>query len=65
MMRVAGQVTGGIAALLGLIWMGQGSGYFPYPKASFMIDQSIWIYWGALAFVLGLGLLLFARRRSR
>jgi len=65
MKRIAGQILGGIAALLGLIWMGQGSGYFPYPEASFMIDQTIWIYWGALVFVFGLALFLIARRISR
>ena len=39
---------GGLLVLIGLVWMGQGSGYFPYPAESFMIDQSPWIYRGAL-----------------
>jgi len=47
----------------GLIWAAQGSGYFPYPASSFMIDQSAWIYRGAITALVGLGLLLFARRR--
>jgi hypothetical protein len=37
------KVAYGLAALLilgGLVWMGQGSGYFPYPAESFMIDQT-------------------------
>lgn len=65
MMRIAGQILGGIAILIGLLWMGQGSGYFPYPAASFMIDQSIWIYWGLLALVLGLAVFVIARRLPR
>ena len=34
--------------LIGLIWIGQGTGYFPYPARSFMINQMPWVYWGAL-----------------
>ena len=36
-------LLGGLLVLIGLVWMGQGSGYFPYPAESFMIDQSPWI----------------------
>jgi hypothetical protein len=31
---------------MGLVFMGQGSGYFPYPASSFMISESRWIYYG-------------------
>jgi hypothetical protein len=31
-MRTAFLVIGIIATLLGLVWIGQGTGYFPYPK---------------------------------
>ena len=41
-------VAGVLATLLGLIWIGQGSGYFPYPASSFMINQSPWIWRGAI-----------------
>ncbi|MBY5348900.1 hypothetical protein HFO96_16425 [Rhizobium leguminosarum] len=34
-------VVGLLMILLGLIWIAQGSGYFPYPASSFMINQSI------------------------
>ena len=38
---------GGIlAVLVGLVWMGQGSGYFPYPRESFMINEMPWLYRG-------------------
>ncbi|KQV82710.1 hypothetical protein [Rhizobium sp. Root1220] len=45
---------GGLLILIGLVWMGQGSGYFPYPETSFMIDQTPWIYWGAVVAAAGL-----------
>jgi hypothetical protein len=43
-----------LVTLLGLIWMGQGSGYFPYPTESFMVNQSPWILRSALLSCIGL-----------
>lgn len=51
----------GLLILAGVVWMGQGSGYFPYPAESFMIDQTPWIYWGALAVAAGLILIVLTR----
>ncbi len=42
-----------LITLAGVIWMGQGSGYFPYPASSFMINQSPWIWRGALVAAVG------------
>ncbi|MBV2185209.1 MAG: hypothetical protein KUL88_11785 [Rhizobium sp.] len=58
-------ILGALAILMGLVWIGQGSGYFPYPASSFMIDQSPWIAYGAALALVGLGLIWFARRRGR
>jgi hypothetical protein len=55
-------LIGIIALLAGLVFMGQGSGYFPYPASSFMVSQARWIYYGAGIAVVGLLLLIFARR---
>ena len=55
-------VIGVVAALIGLVWMGQGSGYFPYPAVSPMINQSQWILWGALLAAGGLAAIWVARR---
>lgn len=60
MMKLA-YLLGGLLVVTGLVWMGQGSGYFPYPAESFMIDQSPWIYWGALAAVVGVVVIALAR----
>lgn len=46
-------VIGTLATLAGLIWMGQGAGIIRYPADSFMIDQTPWIWRGAMVVVAG------------
>jgi hypothetical protein len=58
-------IIGVLMILLGLVWIGQGSGYFPYPAASFMINQAPWIYWGLLFAVAGVIVFLIARKIGR
>jgi hypothetical protein len=53
-MRLLLKIFGGLAVLIGIIWIGQGTGYFPYPRTSFMIDQTPWAYRGLGLAVLGL-----------
>jgi hypothetical protein len=55
-------LIGIVALLAGLVFMGQGSGYFPYPAESFMIRQTQWVYQGGAIAVVGLLLIVFARR---
>jgi len=55
-------LIGIIALLAGIVFMGQGSGYFPYPAESFMISQTRWIYYGAAIAIVGLLLVIVARR---
>ena len=62
-MRPLTAIAGVIAILMGLLWMAQGSGIFPYPASSFMIDQSPWIIYGAILALVGLALVWAARRR--
>ena len=61
-MKRLGIVTGALAILMGLLWMAQGSGIFPYPASSFMIDQSPWILYGAILALAGMVLVWWARR---
>lgn len=64
-MRIVLLIIGSLMVLLGLVWIGQGSGYFPYPAESFMINQAPWIYWGLLVAALGLVLIVLSRKRGR
>ena len=52
--RISLLVFGVIAILIGLVWVGQGTGYFPYPSSSFMINQMPWVYGGIVLAALGL-----------
>ena len=54
-------ILGVAAALAGLVFMGQGSGWFPYPRSSFMIDQRPWVYRGAILLVAGLVAIVLSR----
>jgi hypothetical protein len=48
--------------IAGLVFMGQGSGYFPYPASSFMIKAARWIYYGGGIAIVGLILIFIGRR---
>ena len=53
----------GIAALLiGGLWIGQGVGLVQWPASSFMLDQRPWALRGGLLVLIGIVLILLARR---
>jgi hypothetical protein len=54
-------IVGIVLLIAGLVFVGQGSGYFPYPASSFMISQTRWIYCGAGIALVGLIVLVIAR----
>ncbi|HVV40284.1 MAG TPA: hypothetical protein VHC94_04375 [Nitrobacter sp.] len=60
-MRAVLVVLGVLALLIGLVWIGQGTGVFPYPASSFMIRQMPWAYYGGALAIAG-GLALLSRR---
>ncbi|UVD59603.1 hypothetical protein NE852_24915 (plasmid) [Rhizobium sp. Pop5] len=64
-MRTTGYVIGLLMIVLGLIWIGQGSGYFPYPASSFMIAQTIWVLWGAILAAVGIAVVVIVSRLRR
>lgn len=62
--RIALQVIGVLALLMGLLWIGQGLGYVHWPaKGNFMLDQRVWAIRGALLVVVGIAVVLITRRR--
>ena len=64
-MRTAVLVGGILLLLLGLIWIGQGTGYFPYPSYSFRISDISWAWRGAGVALAGLIIIFFSRRMAR
>ncbi len=61
-MRLVLLITGIVFFIIGAVWIGQGTGYFPYPASSFMINDRTWAYAGAAALVLGLLLVALGRQ---
>ena len=62
-MKTALFILGVLAVLMGLLWIGQGTGTIQWPASSFMIDQRPWVLRGAILAILGLVLILVSRRR--
>ena len=61
-MRTVSLVVGILALLIGLLWIGQGTGTVNWPQSSFMIKQIQWAYYGAALAAVGLILIWRARR---
>jgi hypothetical protein len=55
-------ISGVLALLIGLLWVGQGTGYIAWPPSSFMISQIQWAYYGAALAVVGLILIWQGKR---
>ena len=51
-----------LALLIGLLWIGQGTGIIAWPQSSFMISQIQWAYYGAALAVVGLILIWRGKR---
>ena len=58
-------LVGSILVLVGLLFVGQGSGWFPFPQSSFMVGASAWVVRGAALAAVGVVLLLAAQRVGR
>ena len=62
-MKAALLIVGGLALLMGLLWIGQGLGYVHWPASSFMLDQRPWAIRGAVLSMIGVTLIVISRRR--
>ena len=58
-------VVGALALLVGLLWIGQGTGYIRWPETSFMIGVSDWALRGAFLAFGGALMIGFGRRIGR
>jgi len=61
-MRALLTLIGLLMLAAGLLFMGQGSGYIPWPAESFMISETRWVYYGGAIAVVGLLLAIIGRR---
>ena len=55
-------VPGVLLLLIGLLWIGQGTGFVAWPSSSFMISQIQWAGYGAALAALGLILIWQSKR---
>lgn len=62
-MRTLFLTIGAFAIVIGLLWIGQGTGYVSWPQSSFMISQIQWAYYGVALSLVGLLMMVFARGR--
>jgi hypothetical protein len=62
-MKTVVMIVGIVALLMGLLWIGQGTGLVHWPASSFMLDQRPWATRGAILAVVGVVLIRFSRRR--
>jgi hypothetical protein len=53
-MRLLLLILGILALLIGMLWIGQGTGYVAWPQSSFMISQIQWAYYGVALALVGL-----------
>ena len=64
-LRIAMLVIGSLAVLMGLLWIGQGTGLIHWPASSFMLDVTAWAVRGAVLAMGGLLMIVFGRRIGR
>lgn len=61
-MKTLFTIIGAALLAMGVLWALQGAGVIRWPAESFMIDTRSWIYYGAATAVVGLIILILARR---
>ena len=61
--RAVMMALGVVAVLIGLLWIGQGTGLVHWPSSSFMLDQREWAFRGAALVAVGVVLVFLNRQR--
>ena len=62
-MKLALLIVGIAALLMGLLWIGQGTGIVHWPASSFMLDRRPWAIGGAILAIVGVILIVIGRKR--
>lgn len=62
-MRMVIKIIGIVAILMGLLWIGQGTGVVMWPASSFMLAQGQWAINGAVLAAIGVVMVWWAGRR--
>ncbi len=61
-MKTLFTIIGAAVLAMGVLWALQGAGVIRWPAESFMIDARPWIYYGSVTALIGLVILVLARR---
>jgi hypothetical protein len=61
-MRIVLNIAGVLALIMGGGWFLQGTNILPYPPGGFMNGQTKWVIYGAILFLVGVVLLVWANR---
>jgi hypothetical protein len=64
-MRLLALIVGIALVLMGLLWIGQGTGRVHWPPSSFMIDQRPWVARGAALALVGIVVVALSRLRRQ
>jgi len=62
-MKMVLRLLGFVFVAFGTLFALQGSGIVMWPSSSFMLEQRVWVMYGLVIVLLGIGMILFARRR--
>ena len=60
--RLLMTIIGAFAAVMGMLWVGQGLGIVMWPTSSFMLADRQWALNGAVLAIFGLATVWFARK---
>ena len=62
-MKIVLLIASVVLILLGLHWIGQGTGLFPWPANPVMDNHIAWAWYGAVATIIGVALIFYENRK--
>ena len=64
-LRIIMLIVGTLAVLMGLLWIGQGTGLVHWPASSFMLDVTAWAVRGCVLAIGGVLMIVYGRKIGR